>query len=205
MRPPPEPRSWRFHAPDRGGSSRVPPVDLDRWLPKPVVRTNYRRESPATAAELWDSAATVRLRDCRILGRLIRARIPGLQASLSFNDLFRNDPFNLLEEGPTYNLSGLCGRIWSMRGDFALLSQPSDFRSWHAPGTVRVLFAGWAEATESGSALVSEVRIAAVDRKAGLYLRGLKPFIAAFQGLVAKEPLQVAVQRAALASESRDH
>jgi hypothetical protein len=183
----------------------VPPVDLDRWLSEPVLRTNYRRESPATAAVLWESAATVRLRDCRILGRLIRARIPGLQASLSFSELFRSDPFNLLEEGPTYNLSGLCGRIWTVRGDFARLSQPSDFPNWHEPGTVRVLFADWAEPTESGSALVSEVRIAAVDRKAALYLRGLKPFIAAFQGLVAKEPLQIAVQRAARASEPRDH
>ena len=183
----------------------MPPVDLDRWLPEPVLRTNHRRDSPATAAELWESAATVRLRDCRILGRLIRARIPGLQASLSFNELFRSAPFNLLDEGPTYNLSGLCGRIWTVRGDFAVLSQASEFPDWHVPGRVRVLFAGWTETTESGSALVSEVRIAAVDRKARLYVRALEPFIAAFQGLVATEPLQVAAQRAARASEPRDH
>ena len=183
----------------------MPPVDLDRWLPEPLLRTNHRRESPASAAMLWESAATVRLRDCRILGRLIRARIPGLQASLSFNDLFRSDPFNLLEEGPTYNLSGLCGRIWTVRRDFALLSEPSEFPDWHVPGTVRVLFAGWAEPTESGSALVSEVRIAAVDRKAALYVRGLGPFIAAFQGRVATEPLLIAAQRAARASEPRDN
>jgi hypothetical protein len=180
-------------------------VDLDRWLPEPVLRTHHRRESPATEAQLWESAATVRLRDCRVLGRLIRVRIPGLHASLSFNELFRSDPFNLLEEGPTYNLSGLCGRIWTVRRDFALLSQPSEFPDWHAPGMVRVLFAAWAEATESGSALVSEVRIAAVDRKARVYLRALKPFIAASKGLVATEPLQIAAQRAARASEPRDH
>ena len=183
----------------------MPPVDLDRWLPEPVLRTNYRRESPATAAELWESAATVRLRDCRILGRLIRARIPGLQASLSFNELFRSDPFNLLDDGSAYVLSGLCGRIWTLRRDFTLLSQPEEFLTWHVPGTVRVLFANWAEATGSGSALVSEVRIAAVDRKAALYVRALKPFIAAFQGLVATEPLQIAAHRAARASEPRDH
>lgn len=178
------------------------PVDLDRWLPEPAVRTNHRRESPASATELWEEAAAVRLRDCRILGRLIRARIPGLQANLSFNELFRSEPFNLLEEGPTHNLSGLCGRIWTVRGDFALLSDPSEFPDWHVPGRVRVLFAGWAEPTESGSALVSEVRVAAVDRRARLYVRALEPFIAAFQGLVATEPLQIAVQRA---SEPRDH
>ena len=183
----------------------MPPVDLDRWLPEPVLRTNHRRESPATATELWETAATVRLRDCRILGRLIRVRIPGLQASLSFSELFRSAPFNLLEEGPTYNLSGLCGRIWTVRGEFALLSEPSEFPNWHVPGTVRVLFAGWAEAAGSGSAIVSEVRIAAADRKAALYVRALEPFIASFQGLVATEPLKIAAQRAARASEPGDH
>jgi hypothetical protein len=172
-------------------------VDLDRWLREPVLRTCHRLESRASEEDLWASAAAVRLRDCRILGRLIRARIPGLRASLSFDELFRSDPFNLLEEGPTHLLSGLCGRIWTVRRDFAPLARPEDFLAWDAPGTVRVLFANWAEPTAHGSALASEVRIAAVDRRAALYVRGLRPFISAFQGLVATEPLRVAVQRAA--------
>ena len=141
-------------------------------------------------------AETVRLRDCRILGRLMRARIPGLRSSTTFYELFRSDPFNLLEEGPNYVLSGLCGRIWTVRRDFAVLAEPADFVAWHAPGTVRVLFANWAEPSERGSALQSEVRIAAVDRKAAGYVRALQPFISAFRGLVAKEPLKVATQRA---------
>jgi hypothetical protein len=180
----------------------VPPVDLDRWLPDPVLRTSHRREGATSEDELWASAATVRLRDCRILGRLIRARIPGLRESLSFAELFRSDPFNLLEEGPTYTLSGLCGRIWTVRRDFALLARPADFLTWQVPGTVRVLFANWAEPAEGGSVLVSEVRIDAVDRRAALHVRALKPFIAAFQGLVATEPLKIAVQRA---SKPGDH
>jgi hypothetical protein len=171
-------------------------VDLDRWLADPSVRTSHRRQSWTSEEELWASAATVRLRDCRILGRLVRARIPGLQASLTFEELFRSDPFNLLEEGPTYVLSGLCGRIWTLRRDFALLSRSTEFLSWHEPGTVRVLFAHWAEANVDGSALVSEVRIGAVDRRAALHVRELQPFIAAFEGLVGVEPLSVAVRRA---------
>jgi hypothetical protein len=161
-----------------------------------MLRTSHRREEAVSEDELWTSAATVRLRDCRILGRLIRARIPGLDASLSFGELFRNDPFNLLEEGPTYTLSGLCGRIWTVRRDFALLARPADFLTWQSPGTVRVLFATWTEPAEGGSELVSEVRIAAVDRRAALHVRALKPFIAAFQGLVATEPMRIAGQRA---------
>jgi hypothetical protein len=179
-------------------------VDLDRWLRDPALRTRYRREAAASADRLWRSAGSVRLRDARLLGRLIRARIPGLKASLSFDELFRSDPFNLLEQGRNYRLSGLCGRIWTVRRDFAVLSSPEEFRTWDVPGTVRVLFANWAEATDGGAALMSEVRIAPVDRRAGMYLRGLRPFISAFQGLVVAEPLRIAVERAE-ASEARDH
>ena len=175
----------------------MPPVDLDHWLPEPILRTCHRREASATEADLWAAGATVHLGDCRILGRLIRARIPGLRSSLAFDELFRSDPFNPLDEGPTHLLSGLCGRIWTVRRDFEQLSQPAEFLVWQVPGTVRVLFANWAEPTERGSALVSEVRIAAVDRKAAIYVRALEPFIFAFQGLVATEPLKVAVERAA--------
>jgi hypothetical protein len=179
------------------GSSLVLPVELDCWLDEPVLRTHHRREAPTTPDALWESAAAVRLRDCRVLGRLIPARIPGVQADLTFAELFRSAPFNLLEEGPTYTLAGLCGRIWTIHGDFAALAQPADFLTWHVPGTVRVLFANWAEPAGSGAALVSEVRIAATDRRAARYVRALEPFIAAFRGFVATEPLRVAVQRAA--------
>jgi len=174
----------------------MPPTDLDRWLYRPMLRTSHRREGEAREGALWASAATVHLRDCRILGRLIRARIPGRHGDLTFDELFHGDPFNVLEEGALYTLSALCGRIWTVRGDFARLSHPEEFLAWQVPGTVRVLFANWAEPTKNGAALVSEVRIAAVDRRAAAYVRALQPFISAFQGLIATEPLRIAVQRA---------
>src|SRR4051812_42938791 len=113
-----------------------------------MVRTSHRRESSAAGGELWDTAATIRLRDCRVLGRLVPARIPGLRRSETFGEMFRTPPFNLLDEGPTHRLSGLCGRIWTVRGDFAMLDGPEEFLTWQAPGTARVLFANWAESTE---------------------------------------------------------
>jgi hypothetical protein len=172
-------------------------VDLDHWLDTPVVRTRHARASPVDADALWAAAASVRLRDCRLLGRLIRARIPGLSAGLTFHDMFRDDPFIVLDEGPAYLLSGLLGRIWTVRRDFTVPGDPDEFRRWQVPGTARVLFASWAEPGEGGgSTLVSEVRVAAVDRRAALYIRGLGPFIAAFQGLIGVEPLAVAEQRA---------
>ena len=162
-----------------------------------MVRTRHRRDSPAPDAELWACAATVRVRDCRVLGRLIRARIPGVRASVTFEELFRSDPFHLLEAGPTYAISGLCGRIWTARGDFATLSDPAEFDTWDVPSTARVLFANWTEPTGKGAALVSEVRVDAVDRRAARYVRALRPFIGAFQGLVGVEPLTIAARRAA--------
>jgi hypothetical protein len=172
-------------------------MDLDAWVAAPIVRTVHRRESPATAPALWAAAGTVRLADCRILGRLIRARIPGLAPGMTFDELFHGDPFTVLEAGPTHLLSGLCGRIWTVRRDFTVLADPRTFPAWDLPGNARVLFASWAEPTAGGAALVSEVRVAAVDRRAAMYVRGLGPFIAAFQGLVAKEPLTIAARRAA--------
>ena len=51
--------------------------DLDRWLSDPAVRTQHRRESSAGVDRLWQAAATVRLRDCRLLGRLVAVRLQG--------------------------------------------------------------------------------------------------------------------------------
>jgi hypothetical protein len=170
--------------------------DLDRWIDAPLVRTRHRRDAAVGAQELWAAAGTVRLKDCRVLGRLIPARIRGVAPGASFDELFRSAPFTVLDQGPTFRLSGLCGRIWNVRGQFTPLAGPEAFVTWSEPGTVRVLFANWAQPTDHGASLISEVRIAAVDRRAGRYLRAFGPFISAFQGLVAAEPLTVAVQRA---------
>ncbi|MGD0386638.1 MAG: hypothetical protein ABSB73_10935 [Solirubrobacteraceae bacterium] len=170
--------------------------DLDRWLQGPAVGTRHRRESSAAAEELWRAAATVTLRDCRLLGRLVGVRLPGARPEMTFDALFRAPPFLPLDEGPTWALSGLCGRIWTVRGELGRLDHPQAFLDWREPGTVRVLFAHWAAPLERGAELRSEVRIAPVDRRAAVYLRALEPFIAAFQGLVGLETLSLAVRRA---------
>src|SRR3954451_7169166 len=146
----------------------MPVPDLDAWLADPAVRTRHRRAAPVDASALWTAAGTVRLRECRVLGRLIRARIPGLAPDLSFDELFAGAPFTVLDEGPTHRLSALCGRIWTVRGGVTVLADPSDFLTWGEPGTVRVLFANWAEPSEGGATLVSEVRVGAVDGRARL-------------------------------------
>jgi hypothetical protein len=170
--------------------------DLDRWLSDPAVRTRHRRESSAGVDRLWQAAATVRLCDCRLLGRLVAVRLRGSRPQLTFDELFRAPPFVALERGPASALFGLCGRIWTVRGELGSLSGPQAFLDWEEPGTVRVLFAHWAEPSARGATIHSEVRVAPVDRRAGVYLRALEPFIAAFQGLVGLETLSLAVRRA---------
>jgi hypothetical protein len=170
--------------------------DLDRWLSTAAVRTAHRRQCDADVDTLWRAAQTVRLRDCRLLGRLVAVRMPGSSLEMTFDSLFRSPPFHVLEQDAHSVLSGLCGRIWTPRGEFATLADSRAFIDWGQPGTARVLFAHWAQPAGDGAELHSEVRIAPVDRRGAFYLRAFEPFISAFQGLVGLESLALAARRA---------
>ncbi|MGI8863301.1 MAG: hypothetical protein ACR2JH_02705 [Solirubrobacteraceae bacterium] len=171
-------------------------VDLDLWLPDPTVRTYHRREAATDPAVLWAAAGSVQIGESGLLGRLIRWRIPGATRDQTYRDMFAADPFVVLDQGERHLLAGLCGTIWTARPALATLTAPSDFREWRAPGTVKVLFAQWAAPTREGAVLVSEVRIAPIDRSARLRLRGLWPLIGRFEGLIGSEPLRLAARRA---------
>jgi hypothetical protein len=168
---------------------------LDTWLPEPVVRTHHRRTSAATPDELWRAANAVRLRDTRTLGRLVRWRIPDLDAALTYGQLFRAYPFTVVDEGERHLLAGLCGRIWTLARDYPRLDGPDDFAAWDEPGTVRVLFGHWIEDAPEGSALVSEARVEPVDRTASLRLRALWKVIGPFEKLVGAEAIERATER----------
>ena len=170
---------------------------VDAWLPAPTIRTQHRRTSSAPLPRLWECARSIRLSDTRTLGRLVRWRIPGTDADTTFDQLLRGYPFTLLEEGEQLTVSGLCGRIWTLARDYPRLEAPADFRDWREPGTVRVLLSHWLEPLENGrTEIVSEARVAAVDRAAALRLRALWVAIGPFDHLVGAEALTVAVRRA---------
>jgi hypothetical protein len=168
---------------------------LDAWLPEPVVRTHHRRTADSEPDALWRAANGVRLTDTRTLGRLVRWRIPDLRSDLTYGELFRAYPFTVLDEGEHHLLAGLCGRIWTLARDYPRLDAPDEFAGWDEPGTVRVLFGHWVEETNDGSALVSEARVAPVDRTAGLRLRALWKVIGPFERLVGAEAIAVAERR----------
>ena len=174
-----------------------PLPDLDAWLPRPAVRTHRRRDVAASADRVWHAAREVRLHDTRALGRLVRWRIPGTSGDQTFREMFARYPFTVLDEGETWSVSGLCGRIWTLARDYPRLDDPEAFRSWDASGTARVLFAHWVEPGDDGrSTLFSEARVAAVDRTAALRLRGLWLLVGQFERVIGAEPLPLAVRRA---------
>jgi hypothetical protein len=169
---------------------------LDAWIPRPAVRTHHRRTAAAEPGALWESARRVRLSDTGALGRLVRWRIPGLDAHLTYHDMFRAYPFTVLEEDGASLLSGLCGRIWTLARDYPRLERAEDFAAWREAGTVRVLFAHWVRPAPAGAELISEARVQPVDRVAALRLRALWSVIGPFERLVASEPLAIAVRAA---------
>ena len=170
---------------------------LEAWLDSPVVRTHHRRTSASSTEELWAAARDVQLRDTGSLGRLVRWRIPGLAADLTYHELFRGYPFVVLEEDEGLLVSGLCGRIWTLARDYPRLSGAEEFRAWNERGTVRVAFGHWVEPGDDGEAvLVSEARVDAVDRAAALRMRALWTVIGRFERLVGGEARELAAQRA---------
>jgi hypothetical protein len=170
--------------------------DLDAWLPDPAVRTYHCREAATDPSRLWRAGGTVRVGESGLLGRLVRWRVPGTRAEQTYGQMFTSPPFVALEEGEHHLLAGLCGKIWTARPSLAELSGPAAFRAWDEPGTVRVLFAEWVEPNTDGARLVSEVRVAPIDRGAGLRLSTLWPLIGRFEALIGAEPLSLAVRRA---------
>jgi hypothetical protein len=171
--------------------------DLDKWLADPALRVTHRRESSVSAAALWQAAREVRLSDTTVLGRLVRWRIPGLARGLGYDDLFRQPPFIVLEEGDHALVSGLVGKIWTLRRDYPQLSSAQEFADWSKGGTARVVIANWAvERPGGGSALAAEARVEPVGAQGRLGVAAVRPVVRAFQNLVATDGINAAVRRA---------
>jgi hypothetical protein len=173
------------------------PVDLDAWLPQPQIRTHHRREARVDPEALWAAAGGVRVDETGPLGHLVRWRIPGLPAGVTFRGLLASPPFTVLADGDRWSVSGLAGRIWTLRRDYPRLEDADAFAGWAAPGTVRVLFAHWVEPSSDGrSSLVSEARVAPVDRAAAMRLRALWAVVGPFERMIGGEALAHAIRRA---------
>lgn len=173
-------------------------AQLDRWLPAPAVRVTHQRASVAAPARLWKAAQGVQLTDTQLLGRLIRWRIPGIQAASTFEELFREPPFTVLvDEGDLALVAGLVGRIWTLRRDYPQLRDRDEFLGWSRAGTAKVLFANWVEAgPPKRSVLRSETRVQAFGLQGQVGLASVRPLIGGFQHLVGSDAMAAAVRAA---------
>ncbi|HET6869924.1 MAG TPA: hypothetical protein VFH80_28685 [Solirubrobacteraceae bacterium] len=156
---------------------------------------SHRRETNASAERLWEAAQTVRLGDARRLGRLVRWRIPGLTGELTFDEMFRNPPFIVLDEAPGRLLvSGLVGRIWTLRRDYPELKDPEEFRTWHDSGTARVVFANWI--AEGPTTIHAEARVEAIGAQGRVGVAAVRPLVRAFGSLIGSDGIDIAARRA---------
>jgi hypothetical protein len=172
--------------------------NLDHWLSNPTIRVRHRRESSASPERLWEAARGIRLSDARLLGRMVRWRIPGLEAHLAFDELFRTAPFLVLsEETDRMLVSGLVGRIWTLRRDYPELNDPEAFRNWKTPGTARVVFANWIEPTaDQHAAIHAEARVEAIGAQGRVGVAAVRPLVRAFGSLIGSDGIEIAVRRA---------
>ena len=148
---------------------------------------------------LWEAARSVQLSDTRLLGRLVRWRIPGLSSDLAFDELFRSPPFLVLAEEPRWVLvSGLVGRIWTLRRDYPELADPEEFRAWDTPGTARVVFANWIEtaSSEGRSTIHAEARVEPIGAQGRLGVAAVRGLVSAFGSLLGSDGIEIAARRA---------
>ena len=147
--------------------------------------------------QLWEAAREITVADVGLLGRLVRWRIPGVPADVAFDQLFRRPPFVILDGGDGGLVSGLVGRIWTLRRDYPELSDAGQFQEWSARGTAKVVFANWVEPADHGrSALCSETRVMAIGRQGQVGVAAVRPLVTAFQALIGSDALEAAVRRA---------
>ena len=141
-----------------------PTPRLEDWLDPHGAHAPPPRGCGGPGRAVGGGPRAAALRDAR-LGRVVRWRIPGLRTDQTFDALFRAYPFTLLEEGETFSISGLCGRIWTLARDYPAARRPRGLprlgRARHGARPVRPLGRAGAD---GGAELFSEARVEPVDR-----------------------------------------
>jgi hypothetical protein len=121
-----------------------------------------------------------------------------MPADIAFDQMFRREPFIVLEDSsPRTLVSGLVGRIWTLRRDYPRLAGPEEFQTWSRRGTTRVMFAHWVEpGSGTGSVLSSEARVEAIGVQGRVGVQAVRPLVRAFHGLIGSEGIAAAVRMA---------
>jgi hypothetical protein len=93
-------------------------------------------------------------------------------------------------------ISGLVGRIWTLRRDYPQLADREEFRHWSQSGTARVAIASWVQSRAGRATLYAEARVEAIGAQGQVGLAAVRPLVRAFEHLVSTEALRTAVRSA---------
>ena len=171
---------------------------LDDWLPQHHARTRHARRSSVPPDVLWQAARQARVADARTLRPLIGMALPGPAPGpgTTFAELFRTGIFTLLEEGRHHSVSGVAGRLWTARDDYARFETAADYMEYAEPGTAKVVLLTQVRAVDGGSEILSESRVWCADRRARLRFRPFWAFVGPFNRFIGSELLSAVVRRA---------
>jgi hypothetical protein len=139
------------------------------------------------------------VRETRTLRPIIGWRLgryaPAANAALY--EVLATHPFVRLAEDGMVSVSGLAGKLWALGDTFVRFDGPRSFAAWYEPGYCKVAVRHEVVAAgESGSEILSEVRIWCTSRRAQLRFRPYWAFIGPFSRFIGSELLSAAVRRA---------
>ena len=107
----------------------------------------------------------------------------------------------VLEEHQNALVSGLVGRIWTLRRDYPELSMPDEFRDWSERGTARVVFGHRVEPHgDGGSVLLSDARVQAIGATGSLGVAAVRPLVGSARSSGRGATSRGATRRAAVGS-----
>jgi hypothetical protein len=147
------------------------------------------------------------LRETRTLRPIIAWRLgryaPGADTPL--RSVLASHPFHLLAEQGMVSVSGMAGKLWSLRDTFVRFDGADGFRDWAEPGFCKVVVRHEVRPEGGGgSAIDSEVRIWCTSRGAQVHFRPYWAFIGPFSRFIGSELLSAAVRRAERTSAAAD-
>jgi hypothetical protein len=173
-------------------------MTIDEALPAWDWRTAHATSVAAPPERCASAARTVSGRDLPVTGALMRVRGLGRRMPEDRPLLQSMRRIGLVElaDGPTAVVMGGVLAPWRLRGGHLHIDSIEAFRSFTAPGWVRVAMAFTVSPDGAGSRVATETRIAATDaaarRRFGRYWRVIGPF----SGITRREMLAAIRRRA---------
>ena len=162
------------------------------------MRSHHRRAAARRSRRRCGTPRGVRLSTRARSGAWCAGGSRTRRADITYHELFQRYPFTLLEEGDTWSLSGLCGKIWTLQRDYPRLAGPDDYEAWDEPGHASACCSrtGRGRRRRRRGARLATPGWSRSAARATLRVRSLWAVIGTFERLIGAEPLVFAQRRA---------